>query len=349
MKTVNKENPILVTGASGYIASWVVKNLLDQGFTVHATVRNKQNQQRIEQLERLEQNSIGSLKLFEADLMRAGSFAEAMVGCEVVIHTASPFVLQVKNAQKQLIDPALRGTRNVLESVNETPSVKRVVLTSSVAAAYGDLADLETIPNKTLTEKNWNESSSIDHQPYSFSKTLAEREAWKINKEQKQWDLVVINPGFVMGPSLTKRTDSTSIDFMRSMANGKFRVGVPELNFGVVDVRDVALAHIQAALLPEAKGRHLIVSKAMSTLEMGQVLIDEFQTKYPFPKSYLPRFILYLFGPFQGFNWAYLRKNIGFPMRVDNSYSKKNLQMEYRPVEETLVDHLKQLERDGLL
>ncbi|MTI32064.1 SDR family oxidoreductase [Xanthovirga aplysinae] len=349
MKEINPQSPVLVTGASGYVASWVVKELLEKGHTVHATVRNLSNKQRFEHLLRLEDQTPGTLKMFEADLMQLGSFQEAMKGCELVIHTASPFFLKVKDAQKQLIDPALKGTRNVLQSANETSSVKRIVLTSSVAAVYGDAADIQEIPGGAANEENWNHSSSLTHQPYSYSKTLAEKEAWKMVGEQDQWDLVVINPGFIMGPSLTKRTDSISIDFMRSMGSGKFRMGLPHLCFGIVDVRDVAKAHLQAGFLPQASGRHITVAESMATLEMASLLGKTFGDKYSLPKSYLPKFLIYLFGPLQGFTWKYVKRNVGYSLNFDNSYSKKDLQMEYLPVEQTLVEHLRQLERDGLL
>ena len=135
-------SPVLVTGATGYIASWIVKKLLERGFTVHGTVRNLNDLQKIEHLLQLRAEYPGRLMLFEADLMKEESFDEAMEGCEIVIHTASPFFVQhIKDPDKQLIQPAQLGTRNVLLTANQHPTVKKVVLTSSVAAIYGDAAD----------------------------------------------------------------------------------------------------------------------------------------------------------------------------------------------------------------
>ena len=96
----------------------------------------------------------------------------------MVFHTASPFIRVIKDPQKDLVDPAKKGTKNVLGSANKTESVKRVVVTSSCAAIYGDGEDVLKMPNQELTEDLWNTSSSLDHQPYSFSKTVAEKEAW---------------------------------------------------------------------------------------------------------------------------------------------------------------------------
>ncbi|MEQ8705064.1 MAG: aldehyde reductase [Phaeodactylibacter sp.] len=349
MPTVDKERPILVTGASGYIASWIVRFLLEEGHEVHATVRDKTRPEKVAHLTEIASRESGTLRLFEADLLKPGSFAEAMEGCALVLHTASPFQLDAKDPQRSLIDPALEGTRNVLKSAKSTPSVQRVVLTSSVAAIYGDAIELKDAPGQVFTEEQWNESSSLKHQPYSYSKTVAEREAWKIAGTQSQWDLVTINPSFVMGPALSQRTDGTSTSFMQSMANGQFKAGAPDLYFGVVDVREVARAHLLAGLLPEAEGRHIVSASEHPVLEMGEMLREAFGDRYPFPKKLLPNFLLYLFGPFQGFSWKFLGRNLGYPLRFNNRKSRAKLGLQYRPVSETLQEHLQQLEKDGLL
>ncbi|HKJ43401.1 MAG TPA: NAD-dependent epimerase/dehydratase family protein, partial [Sunxiuqinia sp.] len=125
MKTIDHTKPILVTGATGYLASWIVKQLLEDGFTIHATVRQKANTDKYQYLLDLAKASKGTLKIFEADLLVPNSFWEAMNSCELVIHTASPFkITGIKNADKELVQPALQGTRNVLFAANDTHSVK---------------------------------------------------------------------------------------------------------------------------------------------------------------------------------------------------------------------------------
>ena len=170
--------PVLVTGATGFVAGWLVKRLLEEGFTVHAPVRDPASQTKVGHLTALAETLPGALKLFKADLLTPGSYSEAMAGCGVVFHTASPFTSKITDPQRDLVDPALKGTQNVLTSANETASVTRVVLTSSCAAIYGDTRDVAKAPNATLTEAQWNETSSLDHQAYSYSKTVAERAAW---------------------------------------------------------------------------------------------------------------------------------------------------------------------------
>jgi len=121
------------------------------------------------------------------------------------------------------------GTRNVLEEVNRTPSVKRVVLTSSCAAIYGDNADLKNTPNGIFTEDIWNTSSSLEQQAYSYSKTLAEKEAWKINKKQTRWDLVTINPSLVVGPGINPHATSESFKLVKQFGDGSMKAGAPLL------------------------------------------------------------------------------------------------------------------------
>ncbi len=349
MPVIDKEKPVLVTGASGYIASWIVRFLLEEGHDVRATVRDTSNSEKIAHLSEIAKAEAGTLRLFEADLLQPGSFAKAMEGCALVLHTASPFQIGAKNPQQELIEPALQGTRNVLETAKAVPTVQRVVLTSSVAAIYGDAVELEEAPEGIFTEEQWNETSSVKHQAYAYSKTVAERKAWKIAGTQAQWDLVVVNPAFVMGPALSQRTDGTSTRFMQSMAGGSFKAGAPELYFGVVDVREVARAHLLAGLLPEAEGRHIIAAAEHSILEMADLLRGAFGDRYPLPKKRLPSVLLYLFGPFQGFSWRFLRRNLGYPLRFNNRKSRARLGLRYRPVAETLTEHLQQLEKDGLV
>lgn len=349
-KTIDSSKPILVTGASGFIASRIVKDLLDKGLHVRGTVRSLAKREKYSFLEKIAAEGTGKLELFEADLLKQGSFAEAMAGCELVMHTASPFLTQVKDPQRQLVDPALEGTRNVLNAVNQTASVKRVVLTASVVSMYGAAKELQSKKGKMLHEDDWNESSSLDHQPYPYSKTVAEREAWKINGAQDRWDMVTIHPAFVMGPSLTTASASTSLDFMVSMLSGKLKMGVPDMYFGLVDVREVALAHVMAGLTPEAHGRYIVCRReGVGMLEMAEALSAHFGDKYPLPSRKLPRFLVILFGPLQGFSRRYLRESLGYRLAFDNARSSKELGINYRPWQDSVVALAEQLIEDGAL
>ena len=350
MHEIEKTKPVLVTGGSGYLASWIIKMLLEEGINVNATVRDLSSAQKVEHLKVLAKASTGQLKLFKSDLMDDGSFNEPMQDCELVIHTASPFfVTGIKNPENELIRPAKEGTKNVLESAKRNSTVKRIVLTSSVAAIHGDNADIELVKGGKFTEKEWNVTSSAEHQPYAYSKTIAEKEAWAIAKEQDQWDLLTINPGWILGPSVSKRTDSMSIRTMIEFGNGKYKSGVPELWNGIVDVRDVASAHIKAGFKPEASGRHIIVSKEAKLLDIANILRKYFGDDYPFPKREAPKFLFWLIAPMFDRTRNYVSKNVGFRVKFDNSYSKTDLDMSYIPIEQTIKEHFQQILDDGLL
>lgn len=346
----DKQAPVLVTGASGYIASWLVRYLLEAGHTVHATVRDPNRADSVRHLHKLAEGQPGTLRLFAADLLKEGSFDEAMQGCEIVMHTASPFVLDgFTDANEALVRPAVEGTRNVLEAANRTPSVRRVVLTSSVASVFGDNIDARDLPDHRLDETRWNTTSSVDHNPYQYSKVAAEREAWKIRQAQERWDLVTINPGMVYGPALTTLSQSASIDTLISMGDGRLRTGVPDLSYGLVDVRDVARAHILAGFTPEASGRYLLVAGEIDMLGMARILRRRFGSRYPFPRMKVPKLMVWAVGPLMGpVTRQFISANVGHPVHFDNRRSLA-LGVQYHDIRQTLEEHFQQVIDDGLL
>ncbi len=350
MRKIDLNRPVCVTGASGYIAGWIVKYLLDEGFTVHATVRDSTKASSVAHLRKAAEGAKGTLKLFDADLLKPGSFTPAIEGCEWVIHTASPFVIKgFKDAHEALIRPAVEGTANVLESCNAVESVKRVVLTSSVASVYGDAVEILKAPGGVFNEQLWNNTSSESHQPYSYSKVMAERKAWEIYERQSRWDLVTINPSLVMGPSLTAQTQSTSVDVMRDLGSGRQRTGVPMLEFGIVDVREVARAHVLAGMNESSEGRYILSGHTASLLQMAKLLKQRFP-KYPLPTKQLPKFLVKLVAPIAaGVSREFIQKNVGYTLRFDSSRSIKNLGVQYRPLVDTLTEHFAQMIEDGLL
>jgi nucleoside-diphosphate-sugar epimerase len=346
MGSIDRSRPIMVTGATGYVAGWIVNKLLQEGFTVHAPVRDPDAHEKLIYLNRCAEKSPGHIRYFKADLLTEGSYDEAMKGCELVFHTASPFSNKVKNAQKDLVDPALNGTKNVLATVERTPEVKRVVLTSSCAAIYGDNKDLQSLPDKTLNESVWNTSSSVKHQAYSYSKTVAEKEAWHLVEQQKKpgrWDLVVVNPSLVIGPGINPFGTSESFNIVKQLGDGTMRMGAPDLEIGVVDVRDLAEAHFQAAFRPEAEGRHIISAETSSILALGKLLNKRFGRAYDFPKKPLPKGLVWLIGPLVGFSRKMVQNNLGYSWKADHSKSVQALGMHYRPVEESITAFFQQM------
>lgn len=345
MVEIDRSKPVMVTGATGYVAGRLIELLLEEGMTVHAPVRDLKNKEKLKYLDKLEKENPGKIIYFKADLLKERSYDDAMNGCELVFHTASPFKTNVKDPQKELIEPALSGTRNVLESVNRTSSVKKVVLTSSVAAILGDNKDLQEIPGGIADESNWNFSSSLEHQPYSYSKTVAEKEAWKIAESQNRWRLVVINPAFVIGPGINPKSTSDSFNLIKQLGDGSMRSGVPDFELTFTDVRDVAEAHFKVGFKPNVQGRYIIGNERKTFLQTAQILRKEFGDKYPFPKRQIPKFLVWLMGPLagNGITRKFVSRNIGYPWKVDNSKSIKELEINYIPFENSIIEFFEQM------
>lgn len=324
---------VLVTGATGYVAGWLIKRLLDAGAVVNATVRDPSNTAKIAHLQAMADESPGSIAFFKADLLQPGSHDRAMRDCKIVFHTASPFLLEqeVKSPQQDLVEPAVKGTTDVLESANRTPSVERVVLTSSGAAIAGGPADFAAAPGGVLTEECWNTVSSLEHGPYLYSKTLAERTAWQIANAQKRWRLVVINPGLVLGPGTADVQTSASFGHIRALSDGTYlNKGVPPIALTMVDVRDVAEAHFRAGFIKEAEGRHIVAAEMMPLGQLADMLREAF-----------------------GDSWAFA-KNVPLPAgipraRSSNAKSKTALGMDYRPIKPALIAMFSQLVDTGVL
>lgn len=344
-QTTNKT--VMITGATGFVGSWITRRLLESGCRVQAAVRDARNGEKLHPLRDLADELSGEIRFFEADLCRPGSYAEAMAGCEVVFHTASPFFLQVGDAQQDLIEPALEGTRNVLGEAGRHDTVRRVVVTSSCAAIYGDNADSPRNGDR-FTEADWNVTSDATHKAYSYSKTLAETEAWKLAEAQDRWDLVTINPSLVLGPGIYPSPTSGSFELVHQLAGGRLKSGVPEYYFGVVDVREVAEAHHKAGLDPDVpSGRYILSAHDSSLPELVTVLRDKYGDRYPFPRRILPKWAAWLFGPFvdKSVTRRIISRNVGVPSRFDNTRSREILGVCYRPVRESLIDMFEEMRR----
>ena len=333
---------VLVTGGSGFVASHLVLQLLEAGHDVRTTVRTLSNRRKLSPLEALQRRFPGRLTLFEADLLVEGSFDEAVNGCSIVHHVASPFLLpeKIKDGRRQMLEPALTGTRNVLNSVNRCGSVRRVVMTSTVGAIFGVYADVLAMDGKILSERYFNESSTLGNNPYHYAKTEAEKEAWKLCGAQSRWSLVTINPGMILGPSLTPASESGSLFLIDEMLKGYFFYGMPDLSLTTVDVRDVARAHIAAADQANAQGRYILAAPRMTSfVEISTILKRVHNRPYLLPRHRVPDILVRLIGPFFGLTQDYIRDHLGIRFDVDNRRSIDELGITYRPIEETLIDH----------
>ncbi|XP_031740820.1 tetraketide alpha-pyrone reductase 2 isoform X4 [Cucumis sativus] len=261
-----------VTGGTGFIASYLVKTLLENGHHVRTTVRNP-DYGRVGFLWEFN-GAKERLKIVKADLLEEGSFDEAIEGVDGVFHTASPVLVPYDNNIKTtLIDPSINGTVNVLNSCLKANSVKRVVLTSSCSAIRYRY-DVQQLC--LLNESHWTDPDYCKRYNlwYAFAKTLAEKEAWRMAGEHGI-DLVVVNPSFVVGPLLTPKPTSTQ-HLVLTIMKGE-RGEYPNCTLGFVHVDDVVAAHILAMENPKASGR-IICS---STVAHWSQIIDTLRSKYP--------------------------------------------------------------------
>ncbi|KAK4278653.1 hypothetical protein QN277_016474 [Acacia crassicarpa] len=268
----SEEKVVCVTGASGFIASWIVKFLLLRGYTVKSTVRDPNDPRKVDHLLEFD-GAKERLRLIKADLEEEGSFDEAIEGCVGVFHTASPCYFDPIDPQTELIEPAVKGTLNVLRSCAKSSSVKRVVLTSSFAALSHTGKPLTP---DVVVDETWFSSPDICRDKkrwYHVSKILAEEAAWKFVKENSI-DLVVLNPAFVIGPLLQPSLNETCAVIFNLIKAQTY----PNYSAGWVNVKDVANAHIQAFEIPSANGRYVMVERVAHYSEHVKILRELFPT-----------------------------------------------------------------------
>jgi nucleoside-diphosphate-sugar epimerase len=332
----NEPRPlVLVTGATGYIAGHCIRELFEHGYRVRGTVRSLKDPSKTEHLRRIAAAAGGTIELVEADLTSDRGWREAVADCTYVQHVASPFPASVPKHEDELIRPAVDGALRVLRAAADTPTVKRVVMTSSVAAvAFG-----HTDGNgKVRTEADWSVPENCD--PYPKSKTLAERAAWEFVKglpNGRHLELAVINPGFVIGP-LLNNDQGTSGELIRKLMVREMPA-CPEIGFAPVDVRDVALAHRLAMERPEAPGnRYICAGDHLWTQEMAKVLADEFNPRgYKIPTGHLPYFVMWIIARFD----KSVKLALGFVGRkelVSCAKAKRELGWTMRPVRDSIID-----------
>ena len=320
-----------------------IADLLAHGYDVRGTVRSVDKAKRDGSLAKIPGQE--RLDLVAADLMSPGSFDAAALGCDAVLHMASPYVINVADAQRDLVDPAVNGTRSVLAAAAAAPTVKRVVVTSSMAAITDEL-----LIGRTLTEADWNTKSSLTRNPYYYSKTMAERAAWAFVEENKPgFDVVAINPFMVIGPSYGAALNESN-KIIADIITGAFPV-VMDLAWGFVDVRDVARAHVLALEKPAAKGRYLCAGDVLSMREVVGVL------RGVAPKARLPSLgldngagtammKLASYAQPKGVG-TYLRSHLGRRPVYDTSKIKRDLGLSFRDARTTIAETVADLARWG--
>ncbi len=330
---------VLVTGASGYIAGFIIKQLLTDGWTVRGTIRNLARADAV-------RASLGApdLQLFAADLSGDAGWEEAMAGCDYVQHIASPIPDREPKDEQDLIRPARDGALRALAAAKGA-RVKRVVMTSSMAAiAYG-----HPEPRPVFDESYWTDPTNPDTYAYIRSKTYAERAA-------RDWmaqygigmEFVTINPSAVLGPVLGGDF-SPSLEVVKKLLDGALP-GLPRLGFAVVDVRDVADLHIRAMTAPNMNGERFIAAgRFMWMRDVADVLkIRLGDQAKRVPTRGLPDWLLRIAARFDP-TVRMVTPELGKVRECSSAHAKAVLGWVPRPEEETIVDCAESLIAHGLV
>ncbi|MFD6396433.1 NAD-dependent epimerase/dehydratase family protein [Nocardia sp. NPDC060249] len=323
---------VLVTGATGFVAGHCIAELLDHGYAVRATVRDLAAHTTRAHLTELARRTGGELEFVAASLGDDTGWAAAVTGCDIVLHVASPFPATPPENEQDLIEPAVQGTLRVLRAA-AAAGVRRVVLTSSVAAvAYGHDVD------EVRTERDW---SVVDRIPaYQKSKTLAERAAWDFVESlpaASGLELVVVNPGMILGPLLEARTSTSHEPVRRLLARDV--PGSVKTGWTPVDVRDLAVAHRLAMEVPEAAGnRYICATDPLWMGELAGLLARDYAAEgFRVPTRVLPNWVVRLVAVFdKGVRLTV--PVLGRTEHVSADKARRELGWTMRPIEQTVRD-----------
>ncbi len=342
---MSEATKVLVTGASGFIGSHCIVQLLEKGYRVRGTLRNMDRADSIRAIIAQHTKNADALEFAEVDLTKDEGWKEAATGCPLILHVASPFPLENPKHEDDLIIPAREGTLRLLRAARDT-SARKVVLTSSVAAiAYGH----KEKPNRPFDHTDWSNPDSNNIEPYAKSKTLAERAAWDFMENEKpEFDLAVVNPGAVLGPVL-ESDYGTSAEIVLRILQGSLP-GMPRLGFEIVDVRDVASLHILA--MESAKSinqRFPCVAGYRWFEDMGDVLRKEFpEFNKKIPKGKLPNWVMHIAALFGQFPRSALSE-LGNRRDVSNRNAMELLGWEPRSPDEAVIATARSLIDHGVV
>lgn len=323
---------VMVTGANGHVGLTLTKLLVDNGYTVRASVRDVTSPEKTKPLENM------GVELVELDITDKKQFIRITEGLDGLFHVAAVFKFGLPNPEETIIKPNVVGTINALEAAKAN-SIKRVVLTSS-GVAIGNRSSAD----KPLDESNWNRETKV---PYQLAKTRAEEKAWEF-AQANNIDIVSINPNLILGPNFSN--PSSSIGVVKQMVDGDFPV-LPPFGFNITDVREVAAAHLAAYEIPEASGRYIIGADQPTTVKQLFEVVREVDPSVEIPNRSINKFMFVNYARFTSF-FARLRGQIPqittqqakeyskTGRYVDISKMKNELSIFPRPLVDTVRDTL---------
>ena len=347
-KTSQHLQTVLVTGGSGYIGSWAIVALLQQGYHVRTTLRTIARQGKLRAAIATQTDPADRLTFFAANLMNDQGWSQATEGADYVLHVASSLG-QGEDKGIDLIPSAREGTLRVLRA-SAKAGVQRVVVTSSVVAA---LPAAPTSPNSSpqkFDETMWTDPTAKGVHNYNQAKTLAERAAWNFIKEEGgAMTLATVLPAFVQGPTLSKDFASASVELLARLLSGKLPA-LPRIGFSLVDVRDVVDLHLKAMTLPAAAGQRFIASTEFLWLaDLARIMREQLDSRYitKIPTRPMPDFLLKFLALFSE-EVRFLAPSLGQRREFSATKATQLLGWQPRPIATTIVDCAESLIQQGV-
>ena len=336
---------VFLTGISGWIAKHTAIELLNSGYEVLGTVRNKNLiEQTKETLSKY--TSVDKLSFVELDLLKDDGWNEAAMGCKYIMHIASPFPMKVSNDRNILLPVAVDGTLRVLNA-GLNARVEQIIITSSIVAMFRkqNRSNPYSFGENDWTDENWVKGVN----DYFLSKTKAERSAWEFMESKALKNkLTTINPGGVFGDALDKK-GGTSIEYIRQFLKGKFPAA-PKFGVLISDVKDVAKSHVACIGNKKVGGRRLIVGKEIKKLiELCQIMAEalpEYEKKLP--KKELPNFMVKLISYLDS-SAKMMIPDLGIVMQTDTTYSEELLGLKFKSAKDCIIENAKSVIRLGLI
>ena len=331
---------VLVTGATGFIGLHCIDQLLNQGYKVNGSLRSPERKDEIFNALKKNNTPTKNLNLFNFNLTEDEGWDEGMEGCDYLLHVASPLSVKLHD-DDFFVKPAVAGVKRALKFAKKH-KVKKVVLTSSVAAIFESNNDKEY-----FDESDWSDPEYEKINPYAKSKTLAEKAAWEFVKQNKNpFELTVINPYIVIGPTLSGDL-GVSNKAIEMVVTGKMPVAIP-LQFGFVDVRDVAAAHILAMKNKSSNGERFALSERdLWYSDIGKLLKKNGFEKAP--KLSVPLWLAKFLGNFNK-ELKIVVPYMGKIRSVSKSSKARDiLGWNPRSVEQSIIDIAKQIKEMGLI